>query len=167
MIQPDFIAENSTYFENLMRHCFTYELSRLLLLGDTPLMLSVSRSEIDDAGVDLVMSVNAVTRSIQMKALARERTENGYAIAESLLRSPGGCVLWVCYSKETLEPIHFHLFDCGTNGLSEEAIKDLPQATKRKKTGKVARKGYRQLRIEDAQHQDLDLPRLANRLFNL
>src|SRR5208283_6067006 len=54
MISSDFLAKNSTYIENLMRHRFVYDVSRLLLLRMEPELVTVLRSEVDDAGVDLV-----------------------------------------------------------------------------------------------------------------
>ena len=166
MISPTFISDNSTYFENLMRHRFTYDVSRLLLLRDPPLMMNVSRAEIDDAGVDIVMTVGRVTRQIQMKALAKEKTSNPYAIAESLLKMPQGCVIWICYDRESLEPSRFHLFDAGLKGLDAKALASIPQATKKKNGVKIPRKGYRHIRIKDAQHQALSLERIVAVLFD-
>jgi len=74
----------------------------LLLAGEQPELVSVLKAEVDDAGVDLVMMFHSITRHIQMKTLAKRTTNNAYAIAESLSDLPGGCVLWMCYERESM-----------------------------------------------------------------
>ncbi len=165
MITSDFLAENSSYIENLMRHRFTYDVSRLLLLRQKPELVTVLRSEVDDAGVDLVMTFRTVTRQIQMKTLAKATTNNPYSVAESLSGIVGGCVVWICYDRDTFQPTHYHLM----GGRGDTPMRDLtqfPQATKKKKDVKVPRLGYRSVRIRDAEFRDQSLPALVEILFD-
>ena len=166
MIDPNFLAHNSTYIENLMRHCFIYDVSRLLLLKEKPEIMTVLRSEVDDAGVDLVMTLRKVTRQIQMKTLSKATTPNPYCVAESLSGIVGGCVVWMCYERETLMPIHYHLM----GGRGNSPMRDLlqfPQAEKKKNNVKFPREGYRTVRIKDAEFQNLRLEKLTEVLFDL
>ena len=130
MISPEFLAENSSYIENLMRHRFVYDVSRLLLLRQEPELVTVLTAEVDDAGVDLVLSFRDITRQIQMKTLAKQTAGNPYAIAESLSSIVGGCVVWMCYDRETLVPTMYHLMAGRGNGL----IRNLSSSLKQRKT---------------------------------
>ncbi len=149
MISSDFVAENSAYIENLMRHCFIYDVSRLLLLKQEPELVTVLRSEVDDAGVDLVMTFHTVTRQIQMKTLSKATTPNPYSVAESLSGIVGGCVVWTCYDRETLKPTHYHMMG-GRGNAPMRDLMQFPQAFKKKNGVKVPRDGYRSIRIGDA-----------------
>ena len=128
MISSDFVPENSAYFENLMRHRFVYDVSRLLLLRQEPEFATVLRAEVDDAGVDLVLSFRNIARQIQMKTLAKETTGNPYAVAESLSSIVGGCVVWMCYERETMKPTMYHLMGGRGNALMQD-LRQYPQAT--------------------------------------
>lgn len=166
MISPGFLAENSSYIENLMRHRFVYDVSRFLLLRSEPEQVTVLRSEVDDAGIDLVMTLGTVTRQIQMKTLSKATTPNAYSVAESLSGIIGGCVVWICYDRATLKPTHYHLM----GGRGNAPMRDLtlfPQATKKKNGKKVPRAGYRHIRIKDAEFRKLNLPDLVGVLFDI
>ena len=128
-------------------------------------MVTVLRSEVDDAGVDLVMTLGSVTRQIQMKTLAKMTTNNPYSVAESLGGLIGGCVVWICYDRETFEPTRYHLM----GGRGNTPMCDLtafPQATKKKNGKKVVREGYRSIRIRDAEFRSLGLEELTAVLFD-
>ncbi len=149
-----------------MRHRFIYDVSRLLLLRPEPEQVTVLRSEVDDSGIDLVMTLGTVTRQIQMKTLSKATTPNPYSIAESLSGIIGGCVIWICYDRATLKPTHYHLM----GGRGNAPMRDLtlfPGATKRKSGRKVPRAGYRNIRIKDADFRKVDLPALASILFDI
>lgn len=166
MISSDFVAENSAYIENLMRHRFIYDVSRLLLLRQEPALVTVLRAEVDDAGVDLIMTFRDITRQIQMKTLSRATTPNPYAVAESLRDLPGGCVLWICYKRESLTPIGYHLMGARGNGQMQD-LRQFPLATKRKRGEKVPRAGYRNIKIRDANFRSLNLSQLVSVLFDI
>ncbi len=166
MISSDFVAENSAYIENLMRHRFIYDVSRQLLRRQEPELVTVLRSEVDEAGVDLVMTFRTVTRQIQMKTLSKDTTTNPYSVAESLSGIVGGCVVWTCYDRETLEPTHYHMMGgCGNAPMSD--LTKYPQATKKKSGVKVPRAEYRSIRIRDAEFQNLSLAGLVCTLFDI
>jgi hypothetical protein len=162
-----YLAENSSYMENVLRHRFLFDVSRFLLLRNPPLQVSISRSEVDDSGVDLVLTVGAVTRHIQMKTVATTDRPNEYAIKESLSLLPGGCVIWMCYDRESLQKVVYHLMGgCGNELMPALTTRD--QAMKKKKDGtKVPRLGYRAVRMKHASHRNLSLETLVPLLFAL
>ena len=166
MISSDFLAQNSTYIENLMRHRFTYDVSRLLLLRQEPELVTVLKAEVDDAGVDLVLTYRKITRQIQMKTLAKKMTNNPYSVAESLGGLAGGCVLWVCYDRDTLKPTGYHLMGARGDAPMQE-LHQFPQATKKKNGKKVPRAGYRNIKIKDADFRTLTLSELVSILFDI
>ena len=166
MISSDFLAANSSYIENLMRHRFVYDVSRLLLLRKEPELVTVLRSEVDDAGVDLVMTFRHITRQIQMKTLAKATTNNPYSVAESLSGIPGGCVVWMCYNREDLHPTGYHLMG-GRGNWPMQDLRPFPQATKKKNGVKVARPGYRNIKIKEANFRSVSLEQLVETLFDL
>jgi hypothetical protein len=128
-------------------------------------MVTVLRSEVDDAGVDLVMTLGSVTRQIQMKTLAKATTNNPYSVAESLGGLIGGCVVWICYDRESFEPTRYHLM----GGRGNTPMRDLavfPVAKKKKNGKKVAREGYRSIRIRDAEFRNLGLDDLVTVMFD-
>lgn len=149
-----------------MRHRFIYDVSRLLLLREEPELVTVLRAEVDDAGIDLVMTFRMITRQIQMKTLAKHTTNNPYSVAESLSGVIGGCVVWACYDRETLEPTQYHLMGGRGNTPMDDLLR-FPQATKRKNGVKVPREGYRSIRIRDAGFQSQSLEQLIHILFDL
>jgi hypothetical protein len=167
VINSDFIARNSSYIENLMRHRFIFDISQQMLLrSKEPAVVTVLSAEVDNAGVDLVLSFRQVTRQIQMKTLAKRTTSNPYAVAESLSDLPGGCVVWMCYDPKNFTPTVYHFM----GGKGNERMNDLrtfPEASKSKRTGKVPRLGYRSIRLRDATYRGLSLQHLVNLLFAL
>ena len=166
MVTSNFLAENSTYIENLMRRRFIYDVSRLLLLRTESELVTVLRAEVDDAGVDLVMTFRKVTRQIQMKTLAKAKTGNSYAVAESLGGMAGGCVVWMCYDRETLEPTGYH-FMGGRGNAPLQDLREFPQATKKKNGIKVPREGYRAIAIRNASFKNVSLRQLLSILFDI
>jgi hypothetical protein len=167
MIDSDFIFKHSSYIENLMRHRFIFDVSQHMLLRDKePAVLTVLSAEVDNAGVDLVLSFRQVTRQIQMKTLSKRTTSNPYSVAESLSSLPGGCVVWMCYDPKDFSPTVYHFMGGRGNARMKE-LRTFPEASKNRKAGKVPRQGYRSIRISDATHHALLLPELVSLLFAL
>lgn len=163
---PDakFLAANSLYIENVLRHAFLYELSKHLLLQPAPRKLTILNSEVDDSGVDLVLTLGTVTRAVQMKTLSRRHASNPYHIAESLFSLPGGCVIWMCYDPATMERTGYHFLGAKENGVIGDTPECLP-ALKWQKGVLVPRTGYRGVKSRQARRQDLSLGELSDLLF--
>lgn len=164
MLEPGFFARHSLYVENLMRHGFLFDLSRHLLLLDKPRMVTVLNAEVDDSGVDMVLTLGAVTRHVQMKTLNKVHAPNPYAIAESLFRLPGGCVIWKCYDPKSLRPICYHLLgNPGNEPLGSPG--EFPPALRKKQGAWTLRESYVGVKTREANHKSLDLAALAAVLF--
>jgi hypothetical protein len=171
MPAADFLAHHSIYVENVMRHCFLYEVTRVLVTREEPLMVTILNAEVDNEGVDIVLTLGSITRHIQMKTMAKKdkgRTvaRTGYNIAEVLGTLPGGCVLWLVYDRETMRPECYHLMG-GKGNETMDSLSKAPVGRKRRKGVRVERAGYRQVKMSDAEHKGLTVDRLVDVLFNL
>jgi hypothetical protein len=62
----------------------------------------VLRTEVDDAGYDLVLEANGYLRHIQLKASRAGATTAEVSVSTRLARKPSGCVVWMLYDPETL-----------------------------------------------------------------
>jgi hypothetical protein len=152
MPEPSFIAENSRFFENLLEHRFIYDLGRHLVLQEPPRLLNVMRSEVDAFGFDLALSVKDITRYVQMKTRSGKDPTNPYAISDALWSLPEACVIWLRYNQVTIEPVSYHMLG--------DPLPDLDKFRCSKK-----RRGFRSVRMSQANHRNLDLPALAELLF--
>ncbi|NJK45255.1 MAG: hypothetical protein HC933_14150 [Pleurocapsa sp. SU_196_0] len=149
MPDPDFIAQNSTFFENLLEHRFLFDLRRELVLRDTPELLNVLKSDVDIFGFDLVLAVGDKSVHVQMKTRSGKPPANPYMISEALWRLPNACVIWMLYSSENLEPTGYYLFGF--------PMPDLEKFSVAKRTGR------RNVRMQQA--RPLTLKVLAELLF--
>jgi hypothetical protein len=61
MPTASFLAYNSTYVENLMRHRFVYDVSRRLLQRDPPVLVTVPVAKVDNVGVAIGVSQQILT----------------------------------------------------------------------------------------------------------
>lgn len=164
MPNSTFLAERSLYIENTLRHAFVYDLCRHLLLLDPPRMVTVLNAEVDDSGVDLILTVGGVTRPVQMKTLSRPKNGNPYNIAEALFSLPGACVIWTVYDPSTMKVTGYHYLGQGCHEPMGEAS-CFPQGRRMKGGVWYERVRYRQVKLKDATHLGLNIERLAEILF--
>ena len=151
MLSSQFLQNNSHVIENVLEHRFLYELSCDLLLRPIPVILDISRAEVDRQGIDLVVSAATTTYTLQLKARSNAPAPTSYDISESLLLAPGGCVLWMIYDPATLIPTFYYLLGKPM----------LPLASFRA----AKRPGYRRVWTRNAQHKGLTLAALSLLLF--
>ncbi len=151
MPTPDFIYKNSRFFENLQEHRFLYDLAAHLVLRESPQLLNILKAEVDMFGFDLVLSLGEQVRHIQMKARSGAPSGNGYEISESIWAVSGGCVVWVLYSKTTVQPTSYYLF-----GFPLPEIDEFSPAK---------RSGYRNVKMRAANHKGLSIAGLADVMF--
>ncbi len=150
MPDPDFIAGNSRFFENLLEHRFLHDLSSRLVTQHPPRLLNVLKAEVDQFGFDLVLSVGGITRHVQMKTRSGNPAPNPYEISESLWALQSACVIWMRYDQASLEPIGYYLMGPGLPSRDQFKISD---------------RGFRLVKMQRAAHHDLDIPQLAALLF--
>ena len=131
------------------------------MLRKPPLFLDVLRSEVDDGGIDLVLSSGDRTRYIQLKARAETTAPNPYQISNRLLEVVGGAIVWIRYSKETLARLDYFAL---VGGLAER-LSDLASfepATNKKGN---PRDGYSVVPMRMANHKNLSISQLTQLLF--
>lgn len=164
MPSTDFLAENSTYIENLFRHAFLFDVCQHLLLQDPPVKVTILNAEVDDSGIDIVMIVGEVTRQIQMKTLNKRDAPNPYNIAESVFNIAGGCVVWLCYDHLSMRPTCYHFLGRAQNQSLGNADR-FPVGSRKMGGIRKEKTGYRAVKTKDANHRDLSLGQLVDLLF--
>lgn len=159
----EWLSPYSSYFESLFEHALSYDLMRAMLMRRNPQRISVSRSEIDDSGIDLVLTCGKITRHVQIKNLNAHDKPKKYAISEAVFSVPGGCLVIICYDLADLRPT-YRFFGAPLNetvGLARFA----KPAKKRTRVGKVAKEGYVTFYYSPRQMPPLNINELAECLF--
>ena len=151
MPHPDFISSNSRFFENLLEHCFLFDLGRHLVLAEEPRLLNVLKSEVDAYGFDFVLSVAYRSLHVQMKTRSGSPPSNQYKLSEALWKLPNACAIWMLYEQATLEPSSYFVL-----GFPMPPIAGFMASSK---------SGYRSVRMRQANHHRLSLGELAELLF--
>jgi hypothetical protein len=162
------VSQNSSYVANAAKHVWLAELLQLLWQHDPKLKLHIFESEVDDAGFDIVLTLNQITRHIQLKSSHADAGRQSVPVNMALSQSSGGCVVWIFYEPFTLR-IERYLFFGGHPG---EAMPDMSSFDVRKRAARDAsgtrplRKNIRSLRRNRCEKID-SLDDLVARLFGL
>jgi hypothetical protein len=151
MPTPRFLQHHSRFFENLMEHRFLFDLGRELVLRDPPQLLGILKAQVDMDGVDLTLTCAGRIRNIQTKTRSNAPAATYYNISDSVW-SADGCILWMIYDPNTLEPISYYLLGCPLPPLA--SFRSSPK-----------REGYRKLWTRNANHSKMSLKQLATVLF--
>lgn len=151
MPAPNFIYQNSRFFENLLEHRFLFDLRRHLVLDSTPRLVNVLKSEVDAYGFDLVLSVADRSLHIQMKTRSGSPPPNAYELSEALWALPNACAIWMLYDPSKLEPTSYYLL-----GFPMPPMEGF---------GHAKRAGFRKVKMQQANHPHLSLEKLAFLLF--
>lgn len=85
---------HSTFYENMTEHMFLSELIQETWFGFNE-KIEVLRSEVDDAGYDLVLECNGRLRHIRLKTSSTDSQTARQTINTALADKPSGCVLWI------------------------------------------------------------------------
>ncbi|MEP6868299.1 MAG: hypothetical protein ABJA20_07270 [Novosphingobium sp.] len=105
----DHVAALSTFSttrEKLLEHRFIAEIgARLWECGIFD--FSVSHSEVDNSGYDVIIEVGAVIRHIQLKASHSKGKTSKVPIQKRLTEKPSGCVVWLIHDSASLEVERF------------------------------------------------------------
>ena len=152
MPTPQFIAHHSTFFENLLEHRFLFDLGRELVLRTPPQLLGILKAQVDMNGIDLTLTCAGEIRNIQMKARSRAPAGAPYRISDLVWSSADGCILWMIYDPDSLEPLSYYLLGCPLPPLTD--YRAWPGRT-----------GYRKLWTRNAKHKNVSIQELAKLLF--
>ena len=90
----------SSYREAVLEHLFVGELLRTLWLQGVH--AEVLRPFVDDAGYDLVVDANRITRHIQLKSSFQHATTARQKVHQNLGLKPSGCIVWLRFNEATL-----------------------------------------------------------------
>lgn len=86
--------ENSLFYEKMTEHLFLAELLQEAWFGFNK-KVEVLRSEVDDAGYDLVLECNGTLRHIRLKSSSGTAKTARKTINADLAEKQGGCVVWI------------------------------------------------------------------------
>jgi len=86
-----------------------------------------------------------------MKTRSGSPPGNPYQLSEALWRLPNACAIWMLYDAATLDPISYYLLGF-----------PMPYT---ERFGQSNRSGYRNVKMQQANHAPLGLPELAAILF--
>ena len=102
-------SEHSSFRENLIEHLFIGELLKLSWKNGN-CELEVSKPEVDNSGYDVIIESNKIVRHVQLKASYIGSSTNKQKVNVKLANKPSGCVVWICFDKNTLELGQFYFF---------------------------------------------------------
>jgi hypothetical protein len=154
----------SSKLEKILEARFCAELATDLWLRGIA-DFEVLRSEVDDAGYDLVLEANGCLRHIQLKASRAGAATAEVSVSTRLSRKPSGCVVWMLYDPDTLRLERFRWLG-GAPGTPLPALGDkVTRHTKGDRLGfKAERPGHRV--VPKARFETLHSPaELLDRLF--
>jgi hypothetical protein len=101
-MNPSPHSHQSTYREALLEHLFVGAILQNLWMRG-PIAVEVLKPQVDDAGYDIVMEANKITRHIQLKSSFNKAKTSFQKIHIKLGEKPSGCVIWMRFDPETLE----------------------------------------------------------------
>lgn len=151
MPDPNFIYQNSRFFENLLGHRFLFDLRRHLVLETIPRLINVLKSEVDAYGFDLVLSVAYRSLHVQMKTRSGPPPTKAYELSDALWSLPNAYAIWMLYDQAKLEPTSYYVL-----GLPMPPIEQFRPSD---------RAGFRKVKMQQANHPHLSLEKLVNLLF--
>jgi hypothetical protein len=131
----------SSYRESLLEHLFLGELLRHLWWRGRH-DVEVMRPQVDAAGCDVVVESTGAIRHIQLKASFLNMKHRRVSVNAGLARKPSGCVVWLCFDKDTMRLDRFYWFGA-LPGQALPKIDDFPLS----KHAKAKSNGERKARI--------------------
>lgn len=90
----------SSYREMLLEHLFVGEVLRHLWIRG--IHAEVLKPQTDDAGYDLVIETNGITRHIQLKASHDQAATARVNVHVRLASKRSGCLIWIRFNEKTM-----------------------------------------------------------------
>lgn len=146
---------HSSLREKIVEHLFLGELLKALWRGGA-YDVEIARPEIDNAGTDLIVGRGDVVRHVQLKASFLGAKTGRQTLNVALGGKPSGCVIWIVFNPETLDPIYYLWFG-GAPGAALSGFENFPKAkhTRGDSQGKKAERPNMRL-VNKKQFQRLD-----------
>jgi hypothetical protein len=104
----------SSYRESLLEHLFVGEIMKHCWLHKLP-PIEVLKSQVDNAGYDLVLESRGMVRHVQLKASHEGAATSRLPINRSLASKPNGCVIWMIFDPMTLGLTAFYWYGEAAN----------------------------------------------------
>jgi hypothetical protein len=95
-------STQSSRREMVLDHAFMGELLRYLW-RTLDCNIEVLRSQVDNAGYDVVLDCNGICRHVQFKSSHRESKTREVGINMALAAKPSGCVIWIMFDQHTMD----------------------------------------------------------------
>ena len=105
MRKPETCNEHSrysSYRERMIEHLFVGELLKCSWIAGQH-RVEVLRAEVDGAGYDLVVELDAIVRHVQLKSSTVDAKTARVDVQKRLKKKPSACVIWIRFDPETLE----------------------------------------------------------------
>lgn len=139
-LRADHHSAHSTLRESIVEHLFVGDILRYMWLHGS-YKIEVLRPAIDAHGYDLVMSLDGMTRHIQLKALTKAAKRAHFNVHSMLATKECGCVIVITVDPENLA-LGPYLFFGGDPGEPLPPIDAFP-ATKHTKANSTGEKTHR------------------------
>jgi hypothetical protein len=114
----------STTREKVLEHRFIAEVTAAIWRAGR-FDFSVSHSEVDNSGYDVIIEVGAVIRHIQLKAMQISGTRRDFGLQVRLADKPSACAVLMIHDTKTLEIKQWRLF-AGLPGAPIPSLGDKP-----------------------------------------
>jgi hypothetical protein len=159
------ISANSLYIENTLQHLLLAKLSQVIWRRKKSKLLEIATAEIDNKGFDVVLTVDKVTRHVQLKCSKLGAKRRNIDVNVNLFDKPSGCVLLCEYDASDLEFAGFYFFG-NAPGKRLPDIRKMPVALnpRRSLAGRTQRKNVRNLPKKRFERVDT-VEGVAKRLF--
>jgi len=133
-------STRSSYREMLLEHLLVGEILRHLWIRGNA-HVEFLKPQVDDAGYDIVLVCNSITRHIQLKTSHATARRANVDLHLNLAKKDGGCVIWTFFDATTLELGPFLWFG-GRPGKPLPEIKRF-KAAKHTRADATGKKGIR------------------------
>ena len=90
-----FAYQESLFHEKMLEYAFLSEILQVAWLQRQ--VVNILRYEVDNAGYDLVLECEGVSRHVQLKSSKSGTKSNSVTVNAKLDAKPGGCVVWLFY----------------------------------------------------------------------
>lgn len=117
---PTWHSQDSSLREQALGHIFLGELLAEMWRANRR-DIEVLKGEVDRGGYDLVLEANGVIRHVQLKSSFLGSKVRAVSVGTKLLAKPGGCVIWLEFTADTLKIEQYGWF----GGSPGQALPDL------------------------------------------
>lgn len=103
----DTLAQRSSHVESILTHALIAGVGRELWKRNPCEEFQVFRTDVDDAGYDLILGSGGVLRYIQIKQTHSLGSAARYSLRRGFADIPGACAVAIIFQGESLIPVHY------------------------------------------------------------